>query len=138
VAAFVHQTKNSIGYVEYAYVLQKQDDVRPGAEQVRQVHQAGRRELSGGGERRLAEGAGLLSADDRRPREAAYPIAATAFVVMPKKPRDPARSKSAFEFFRWALENGQKQASDLDYVQLPAGLVQQIDGYWKSEFAVTN
>jgi hypothetical protein len=51
---------------------------------------------------------------------------------------DPARSKSAFEFFRWALENGQKQASDLDYVPLPAGLVQQIDGYWKSEFAVTN
>jgi phosphate transport system substrate-binding protein len=32
VAAFVNQTKNSIGYVEYAYVLQKQDDLWARAE----------------------------------------------------------------------------------------------------------
>ena len=92
----------------------KQDDLRPGPEQGRQVHQAGPSELSGGGERRLAEGEGLLPADDGRPRGSRYPIAATAFVVMAKKPKNPARSKSAFEFFRWALEKGQKQATDLD------------------------
>ena len=38
------------------------------------------------------------------PGEDAYPIAATVFILMSKHPRDPARSKQAFEFFRWALE----------------------------------
>jgi len=56
----------------------------------------------------------------------------------PVQVRGSGAFKIRFRIFRWALENGQKQASDLDYVPLPAGLVQQIDGYWKSEFAVTN
>ena len=73
------------------------------------------------------------------PGEDAYPIAATAFILMHKKPEGPGAFKiqlSNFSAGRWS--NGQKQASELDYVPLPAGLVQQIDGYWKSEFAVTN
>ena len=37
-----------------------------------------------------------------------YPIAATAFVLMRKDPTNPARSKTALAFFRWALENGQQ------------------------------
>jgi phosphate transport system substrate-binding protein len=51
---------------------------------------------------------------------------------MHKTPKNAAHSKSAFEFFRWALENGQKLATDLDYVPLPTGLVTQIEAYWKS------
>ncbi len=139
VAAFVHQTKNSIGYVEYAYVLQNRMTfglVQNRSGKFIKPDAASFQAAAASADWQKAQDFYLLMTD--APGEAAYPIAATAFVVMPKKPRDPARSKSAFEFFRWALENGQKQASDLDYVPLPAGLVQQIDGYWKSEFAVTN
>ena len=46
----------------------------------------------------------------------------------------PARSKAALDFFKWAFENGQKQAEALDYVPLPDTLVQQIEAYWKSDF----
>jgi phosphate transport system substrate-binding protein len=72
------------------------------------------------------------------PGENAYPIAATAFVLMHKTPKNAAHSKSALKFFRWALENGQKLATDLDYVPLPPGLVAQIEAYWKSQYPSVN
>ena len=45
------------------------------------------------------------------------------------------RTKAALEFFRWVLENGQKSATNLEYVPLPPDLVTRIEAYWKSAFA---
>ena len=59
--------------------------------------------------------------------EQAYPISATTFILMYKKPKDAERSKSALKFFKWALEQGQKQADELDYAPLPLSLVRQIE-----------
>jgi phosphate transport system substrate-binding protein len=66
----------------------------------------------------------------------AYPVAATVFIIMYKRPKDAARANTAIDFFKWALESGKNQASDLDYVPLPDSLVKQIENYWKSQFAV--
>ncbi len=51
------------------------------------------------------------------------------FVLMPKQPKDKARSQSALNFFRFALQKGQAKASKPDYVPLPAALTKQIDEY---------
>jgi phosphate transport system substrate-binding protein len=51
---------------------------------------------------------------------------------MHKKPKDSARSQLALEFFKWALQRGQPQAEQLDYVPLPSSLVTQIEDYWKA------
>ena len=59
----------------------------------------------------------------------AYPITATTFVLMPTSPSDKARSKAALDFFRFAFEHGQDQATKLDYVPLPPALVRQIETY---------
>ena len=59
----------------------------------------------------------------------AYPIAASTFILMPKQPKDKARSDAGVAFFKFALEKGQAQANKLDYVPLPAELVQQIESY---------
>ena len=67
----------------------------------------------------------------RAPR--AYPISATVFILMYKQPKDAARSQSTLAFFKWALENGQKLATSLDYVPLPPPLVQQIEAYWQAQ-----
>jgi len=134
-AAFVTQTKNSIGYVEYAYVLQNKMTyalvqnrmgkfTKPDAESFQAA----------------AVNANWTDANDfylimtDAPGEAAYPIAATVFIIMYKKPRDAGRANTAIDFFKWALENGQKQANDLGYVPLPESLVTQIENYWKSQF----
>jgi phosphate transport system substrate-binding protein len=57
---------------------------------------------------------------------------------MQKDSRSPTRTTTALDFFRWALESGQKQAADLDYVALPPSLVTQIETYWRSVFAHVN
>jgi phosphate transport system substrate-binding protein len=130
VAGYVKQIQNSIGYVEYAYVLQNNMSyallqnsagafVAPSADSFQ---------------------AAAASADWRNtqdfflvmtnaPGANAYPITASTFIVMHKQPKDKARSDAALAFFRWALEHGQPQAQRLDYVPLPADLVQQIQTY---------
>ena len=65
----------------------------------------------------------------------AYPITATVFILMYKKPKSATRSAVAMDFFRWVLASGQRQAGALDYVPLPESLVDQIEAYWKTQFA---
>ena len=43
-------------------------------------------------------------------------------------------AKAALDFFKWSFQNGQPLATQLDYVPLPASLVQQIEAYWAQEF----
>jgi phosphate transport system substrate-binding protein len=130
VAAYVKQLPNSIGYVEYAYVLQNKmtytllqnvagNFMAPSAE----AFQA------------AADGADWTKAPDfdlvmtNAAGANAYPIAASTFILMPTNPKNPARSKAVLDFFRDALEHGQEQAKKLDYVPLPATLVKQIETY---------
>jgi phosphate transport system substrate-binding protein len=130
VAAYVKQLPNSIGYVEYAYVLQSKMNyavlqnaagnfVAPSAETFSNA----------------AETADWAKAQDfnlvmtNAPGANAYPLTATTFILMPKSPRDAGRSKAALDFFRFALDSGQDQAKKLDYVPLPQALVKQIEDY---------
>jgi len=62
----------------------------------------------------------------------AYPITATTFVLMQKTPKDPARSRAALAFLKWALEDGGDDAEALNYVALPPLLVKQVETYWSS------
>jgi phosphate transport system substrate-binding protein len=139
VAALVMQTRNAIGYVEYAYVLRSKlayglvqnkagKFVRPDA--------ASFRAAAASADWAKAQDFHLVLTDS--PGEDAYPIAATAFVLISKTAKSPARARAAFEFFRWVLENGQQSAADLEYVPLPSDLVKQIEAYWKSAFAAVD
>lgn len=141
VAAFVMQTRNSIGYVEYAYVLQKSQAfghnklifglVQNKAGRFVTPNVASFKAAAASADWAKASDFYLIMTD--APGEDAYPIAATAFVLMHKTSRNPERTKAAWNFFRWALENGQQIANDLDYVSLPPSLVTQIQTYWKAQ-----
>ncbi len=135
VAAYVRQIENSIGYVEFAYALKNRIDntvlknaagkiVKPGNESFQAA--AATADWS------HAKDFNLIMTN--APDEAAWPITATTWVIMYKQPRNAERSRVAFEFFRWSLENGQVQAESLDYVPLPDKLVDQIKNYWQSSF----
>ena len=128
---------NAIGYVEYAYAVQKKltyglvqnkagKFVNPGASSFRAA--------AASADWASVKDFYLIMTD--APGEESYPVMATSFILMHKAPRDPARAKSALQFFRWALEKGQAQASSLDYVPLPESLVGQIEAYWKAQFDV--
>ena len=130
VAGYVKQLPNAIGYVEYAYVVQNH------------MAYALLQNASGQFVAPSAEsfGAAASTADWKNaqdfnlvmtnaPGATAYPLAASTFILLPRQPKDKAKSDAAIAFFKYALEHGQDQANKLDYVPLPADLVKQIEGY---------
>ncbi len=133
VAAYVGQIKGSIGYVEYAYV--KQNKMNFG-----QVQNSAGNFITPEAKsfQAAAAAADWAHANDfnlvitNAPGVDAYPISATVFVIMYKAPKVASETKAALDFFQWALESGQKQAEDLDYVPLPAPLVKIIEASWKA------
>jgi phosphate transport system substrate-binding protein len=135
VAAYVRQIKGAIGYVEYAYVVQnKMIDVllRNAAGNYVEPSIASFQEAAASADWAKAHDFFLLMTD--APGRNAFPIAATTFILMHRKPKDPARGKATLAFFGWAWKTGQKSAQALDYVPLPSALVDRIEAYWKSEF----
>ena len=136
VSQYVRQISGSIGYVEYAYAVKNKiawvdmknaagNFVKPDASTFGAA----------------ADTADWASAKDfnlimtNAPGAQAWPITATTWVIMYKKPKNAEHTKVAFDFFKWSLENGQSQAKSLDYVPLPASLVKRIETYWGTQFA---
>jgi phosphate transport system substrate-binding protein len=130
VAGYVKQIPNSVGYVEYAYVIQNKMTYA-------QLQNSAGTFVSPSADSfsAAAESADWKNAKDfnlvmtNAPGANAYPITATTFILMPKQPKDKAKSDAALAFFRHALEKGQDQAKKLDYVPLPTALVQQVESY---------
>jgi phosphate transport system substrate-binding protein len=130
VAAYVNQVKNSIGYVEYAYVVQ--NHMTYGAVQNsagKFIQPNGRSFQAAANHADWAHAKDFYLVITDAPGADSYPITATTFAIMYKHPKNPAQSAAAIKFFRWALEHGQQQAINLQYVPLPAALVKQIEGY---------
>jgi phosphate transport system substrate-binding protein len=130
VAAYVKQLPNSIGYVEYAYVMQN-------GMTYALVQNAGGNFVAPSADSFAAAAA---TADWAHAQDFslvmtnaaganAYPIAATTFILVHKQPKDKAKSDAALAFFKYALNSGQAEAKKLDYVPLPSSLVQQINTY---------
>ena len=134
VSEAVMQTPGSIGYVEYAFALENklafgqvennwQLFVSPSIESFQEAAKTA--------DWKNYKDFSVLLTDLGGP--GAYPITATTFIVMFKKPKDPARSAAALAFFKWAFENGEQQAAGLHYVSLPWNVVRLVKRYWASQ-----
>ncbi|MGL4189361.1 MAG: phosphate ABC transporter substrate-binding protein PstS [Sphaerotilus sulfidivorans] len=129
VSAFVMRLPNSIGYVEYAYakqnkmshVLMKNRDgnfVAPddanfkaaaaGAEWSKSFYQV------------LTE----------QPGKDAWPLTGATFILMHKTQDKPASATGSLKFFDWAYANGDKMATDLEYVALPTAVKDLVRKQW--------
>ena len=130
VAAYVKQLPNSLGYVEYAYVMQNKMAyalLQNAAGQFVAPSGAAFAAAAQGADWTHAQDFNLVMTNASGPQ--AYPIAASTFILLPKQPKDKAKSTAAIAFFKYALEKGSAQANKLDYVPLPAPLVLQIESY---------
>ena len=131
VAAYVKQIKGGVGYVEYAYALQNKLSFSRMKNAAGNFVQPRDETFSA-----AAATADWTSAKDfnvimtNAPGAQAWPITATTWAIMYKKPKDAGRSRAALDFFKWSFEQGQAQAASLDYVPLPDSLVKQIEAYW--------
>ncbi len=129
VAAFVQRLPNSIGYVEYSYAKSNKmthlllrnaagtfvapDDVNfkaaaAGAEWSKSFYQI------------LTE----------QPGKDSWPITGATFIMMYKSQEKPAQGSSSLKFFEWAFINGDKMATELEYVPLPDSLKALVRSAW--------
>jgi ABC-type phosphate transport system substrate-binding protein len=60
------------------------------------------------------------------PGRESYPISGTVWAVLYVNQPSP-KGRPLVDFLRWATHEGQRYATDLHYVPLPAGLVERID-----------
>ena len=115
VASLVSLVPGSIGYLEYAYALQRLDKISFGTVQNRagnfvSPNTKSFQAAASSADWKLAKDFYLVLTD--APGEDAYPITATTFVLMHKQPKVPDRSAAAIDFVRWSLESGKDQAEN--------------------------
>ena len=135
VSAYIKQIPNSIGYVEYAYAKQNglnSAKMKNAAGNVVDPTIASFQAAANTADWKSAKDFNLLMTN--APGTDAWPITATSWVIMYKTPKNLANTKVSFDFFKYAYEQGQDAARALDYVPLPASLVQQIETYWATEY----
>lgn len=131
VAAYVQQIKNSIGYVELSYAVQNKMPYASMQNSAGNWIEPNAASFSA-----AAASADWANAKDfnlvitNAPGANAWPITATNFMLIYKQPKDAAKQQATLDFFKWAFEQGQEQAKALDYVPLPAELMQQVEAYW--------
>lgn len=135
VSQYVRQIPGSIGYVEYAYAKQNKIawvDMKNASGQILQPSAATFAAAAATADWSHAKDFNLIMTN--APGAQAWPITATTWAIMYKKPKNAEHSKVVFDFFKWAYANGEQQAAALDYVPLPSALVQKIEAYWASDF----
>ncbi|WP_425907927.1 phosphate ABC transporter substrate-binding protein PstS [Nitrobacter sp. TKz-YC02] len=134
VSGNVGQTKNSIGYVEYAYAKQNKLTyvalVNKAGEAV-QPTIASFQAAAASADWAHSPGYYVILTD--QPGETSWPITAATFILMHNEPADKAASAEAIKFFKWAFEKGGRMAEELDYIPMPDSVVEQIKKTWTSE-----
>jgi len=134
VASYVQRIEGSIGYVEYAYVLQNKmafaqvrnregNFVAPSAK----AFQA----AAVGADWKASPGMYLILTD--APGKDAWPIAGATFILMHRTQDKPENAREVLKFFDWAYAKGDQLAQELDYVPMPDGVVRLIQSNWKSQ-----
>ncbi|MDE2495024.1 MAG: phosphate ABC transporter substrate-binding protein PstS [Alphaproteobacteria bacterium] len=133
VAGSVQQTVGSIGYVEYAYVMQNHlvymDMINAAGERVKPT-MAAFQAAAGNADFSKVQDFYLILTD--QPGATSWPITAATYMLM-RTDYAPARNKQVLQFLDWALKDGQEDAKKLDYVPFPETVVKQIEASWTSE-----
>jgi phosphate transport system substrate-binding protein len=60
------------------------------------------------------------------PGKDAYPISGPTWLLVYEQQKDPAKGKKLVAFLKWALNDGEKMAKDLDYAPLPESVQQHV------------
>src|SRR5580693_4085949 len=134
VSGNIGQTKDSIGYVEYAYAKQNKLTftklVNKAGKTVEPTMEAFQAAASNAD---WAHAPGYYLILTNQPGEKSWPIVASTFILMHKEPADKANSAEAIKFFKFAFDKGGKMAADLDYIPMPAEVIKLIEQTWSSD-----
>jgi phosphate transport system substrate-binding protein len=121
----VKQLPGAIGYVELAYAHQNKLPVA-------QIKNAAGQFISPSVESVTEAMATAKIPEDFRfsmvnpPGPHAYPIAGATWLLVYQQQKDPTKGKKLVEFLNWAMNQGEKDASSLDYAPLAENLQHRV------------
>ena len=133
VAGTVKNTRGAIGYVENAYATQNQLTttqlqnkagafVEPTAPAFQAAAAAGN-----------WEGAQNFAVDlVDQGGEKSWPIVSATFLLLPKDPKDAARSANVLKWVEWAYTKGGPIATQLEYIPLPEKVQNSVRAAWRT------
>lgn len=125
VAGQIKQIPGALGYVELIYAIQNK---MPYAE----VKNAAGNFVKATLETIMAALATAQIPDDFRfsitnaPGKDAYPICGATWILVYEQQKDAAKGKKVVEFLKWAEQDGEKMAKDLQYAPLPENLQERV------------
>ena len=136
VADFVKQIRGSIGYVEYAYILEAK------LSYARMYNRAGKLvSPSLKGFQAAAANVDFTKAQDfyviltDQPGAESWPISGSTWQIL-RKNAAKETNEQVTKFFDWGFEHGQAQAESIAFGPLPKSTVTAIKAYWKAELGI--
>ena len=134
VSGNISQTRNSVGYVEYAYAKQNKLTytalINKAGKTVQPTMPAFQAAASNAD---WAKAPGYYVILTDQPGEQSWPITASTFILMHREPSDKAASAEGIKFFKWAFASGGKMAEELDYIPMPESVVKLIEKTWSAD-----
>jgi phosphate transport system substrate-binding protein len=134
VANNVGQAKGAIGYVEYAYAKQNKlthtQMINKDGKTVEPTMDAFQA-AAANADWKSQPGYGVILAN--QPGAKSWPMTAATWILVYKKPQDPAAVAEALKFFSWAYAKGSKMAEELDYVPMPTKVAKDVEQMWASD-----
>lgn len=133
VASYVQRIPGSIGYVEYAYILETHGSY------ARMINSAGKvvspslqgfQDASGHVDWTKAQDFYVILTD--QPGPDTWPISGCTWQIL-RKNASKDENLAVMKFFDWGFEHGQDMAKSIAFGPLPPSTVTAIKAYWKSE-----
>ncbi len=134
VSSYVQRIKGAIGYVEYAYAKKNKMShvaVRNKDGQFVQPDDDAFQAAAAFADWKNAPGFYQILTD--QPGKSSWPITGASFIMIHTTADKPAHTQEVMKFFDWAMKNGQKMATELDYVPMPDGVVKLVADAWKAQ-----
>jgi phosphate transport system substrate-binding protein len=134
VAATVKNTRGGIGYVENAYATQNHlttVQLRNKAGKFVPPTMASFAAAAAAGDWTSAQNYAVSLID--LGGDTSWPIVSATFILLPKDPKDAAKSAAVMKFFDWAYTSGGAIATQLDYVPLPQTVQDAVRGAWHAQ-----
>jgi phosphate transport system substrate-binding protein len=133
VASAVKQQPNSIGYIEYAYVIQnKMTYVQMKNKDGNFVEPDDKSFGAAAAGADWAHAPGFYEILTDEPGKNSWPLTGASFILVHKVQDKPETGKAVLEFFDWAYKNGDKAALELDYIPIPEAVSKLVESEWKA------
>jgi phosphate transport system substrate-binding protein len=133
VAAQVQRLKGSLGYVEYAYAKQNKMAYAMMKNHAGEIVAPNEKTFkSAAANADWKHAPGFYEILTNQPGAESWPITGASFILLHKDQANPKTAMEVLKFFDWSFKNGDKMASELDYVSMPESVVGLIEEAWKT------